>query len=528
MTLIDYAVIGLYLGGFLWLGYRLRSHDSGAQYFLGDRSFGWFVLALSAAATQLSSASFISAPAFAGAKAGGGLIWLTYEFAVPLAMAFLIVCFFPTLYNAGVVSIYGFLERRFGPSTRLLLSLVFQLSRAFATSVMIYAVALILTHAMGMPLWLTILVIGLVTLIYCYQGGMKAVVYGDAIQMGLLTIGIGVCVWIGLMRLGGWQAFIAGVDPARLTAVDFTNWGIGQEAGFGFWPMLVGGLFLYVSYYGADQSQAQRLLSARDLPTVRRTLLANGLLRSPVTLCYCLMGLILGTLAARGGAFGSEVPATQPDLLVPMFIRSELPAGLTGLLIVAIFSAAMSSVSSAINSLSAASVEDLIARGRELSNRRYMQASHLATLFWGVVCLALAFVTGHIAPTLIEAINKIGSVFFGPILAIFVAAIMMPRIETRGANAGLASGVLLNLGLWLFVPHLFWFWWNVTGALATWMVAALVSTAMRRQRRAVPTAKLQLDLHWPSVALLTGFFILILTVSIAMPWLLGHGESAAL
>ncbi|RJS93587.1 sodium/solute symporter [Salinisphaera sp. Q1T1-3] len=517
MSWIDYAVIFVYLGGFLWLGHRLQSNASGTQYFLGDRGFGWFVLALSAAATQLSSASFISAPAFTGMREGGGLVWLAYEFAVPLAMAFLIVCFFPTLYAAGVVSIYGFLEQRFGPSTQRLLSVVFQLSRAFATSVMLYAVALILTHALDMPLWLTVLVIGLVTLIYCYLGGMKAVVYGDAIQMGLLVIGLVACLGVGLARLGGWQAFVDHVDPARLVAVNFSDWGLGDEAGFGFWPMLVGGLFLYVSYYGADQSQAQRLLSARDATTVRRTLLANGLLRFPVTLCYCVMGLVLGTLATQVPAFGTHVPANDPDLLVPVFIRQELPAGLTGLLIVAIFSAAMSSVSSAINSLSAASVEDLVFRGRQVDSATYMRASHLATLFWGAVCLGLAFLTGHIADTIIEAINKIGSVFFGPILATFVSAILWPRIDARGANAGLVSGVALNVALWLFVPALFWFWWNVTGAVACWLVAGLVSRPARSRARPISP---RLDLHWPSIITLVAWFVCIVGISLALPTLL--------
>lgn len=166
MVWLDYAVIALYLGGFLLLGQLFRAQHSGKDYFLGSRGFGWLPLSLSAAATQLSAVSFISAPAFVGMKEGGGLIWLTYEFAVPLAMIVLIVLFFPTLYAAGVVSIYGYLEQRFGRGTRTLLSLVFQFSRAFATSVMVYAIALILTHAIGLPLWATILVIGVVTLIY--------------------------------------------------------------------------------------------------------------------------------------------------------------------------------------------------------------------------------------------------------------------------------------------------------------------------------------------------------------------------
>ncbi|WP_348762338.1 hypothetical protein [uncultured Salinisphaera sp.] len=283
----------------------------------------------------------------------------------------------------------------------------------------------------------TILAIGLVTLAYCYLGGMKAVVYGDAIQMGLLLVGLAVCTLVGLERLGGWQAFTAQVAPSRLVAVDFSGWGVGDDRGFGFWPILIGGLFLYCAYYGADQSQAQRLLSARDAKTVRRTLLASGLLRFPITACYCLMGLILGTLAAQADDATSRVIAEQPDLLVPLFVRDALAPGLTGLLIVAIFSAAMSSVSSAINSLSAASVEDFLLPRAGYNDRAYMRLSHGTTLFWGVVCLGLAFVTGHLADTLIEAINKIGSVFFGPLLATFVSAILWPRIDARGANAGL-------------------------------------------------------------------------------------------
>jgi SSS family transporter len=527
MAWLDYLMVAAYLGGFLGFGFWLKSQhqsqDSGSQYFLGDRGFGWFALALSTAATQLSSASFISAPAFVGLKEGGGLVWLSYEFAVPLAMIVLIVVFFPSLHAAGVVSIYAFLERRFGAGTRVLLSLVFQFSRAFATSVMIYAVALILVYALGMPLWLTVLVMGVVTVIYCYQGGMKAVVYGDAIQMGLLLVGLVVCLVVGLDRLGGWSAFMDAVDRERLSAIDFDDLGFGHgdRSGFGFWPMLVGGLFLYMAYYGADQSQAQRLLSASSRETARRTLLANGLLRFPVTLCYCLMGLVLGTLATVEPALGNAIPADNPDLLVPLFIRDYLPMGLTGLLIVAIFSAAMSSVSSAINSLSAASVEDLFARRCTLSNTAYMRLSRQASLFWGVVCVVMALFTGRIAPTIIEAINKIGSIFFGPILATFIAAILLRRINGRGANCGLVAGVGLNIGLWLGVPELFWFWWNVTGTLATLGIAYAVSWLWPGDTpgtAAMPRPII--DLHWPSVAILLLFFFAIVAFSAVLPLLL--------
>ena len=296
MNFLDYTIIILYIGGFLYLGYRFKNQTSKSDYYLGGRSFGWFPLAMSTAATQLSAVSFISAPAFVGLKEGGGMIWLTYEFAVPLAMIFLMVVLVPTFYKSGIVSVYEFLERRFGSSTRVLLSIVFQISRAFGTGVMIYTVAIILESVMAIPMWQSIILIGIVTMIYSYQGGMKAVVYGDMIQMIILFIGIIICLGFGLKELGGWGTFIEKVDPARLVAVDFSKLGFSNDE-FGFWPMLIGGFFLYSAYYGTDQSQVQRLLSASSLKTMKQTLVCNGLMRFPITLAYCIMGLVLGTLA---------------------------------------------------------------------------------------------------------------------------------------------------------------------------------------------------------------------------------------
>lgn len=515
MNLIDYAIVVLYIGGFLYLGYRFKNQADKNDYYLGGRSFGWFPLAMSTAATQLSAVSFISAPAFVGLKEGGGMIWLTYEFAVPLAMIFLMVVLVPTFYKSGIVSVYEFLEKRFGPSTRVLLSIVFQISRAFGTGVMIYTVAIILESVMEIPMWQSIVLIGIVTMVYSYQGGMKAVVYGDMIQMIILFIGIVICFFFGLNALGGWGNFVEQVDPARLTAVDFGKLGFNNDE-FGFWPMLVGGFFLYTAYYGTDQSQVQRLLSASSLKTMRQTLVCNGLMRFPITFAYCIMGLVLGTFAMSEGAFGSLIPEGQPDRMIPIFIRDYLPNGIVGLLIVAIFSAAMSSLSSAINSLSAASVEDLFARGKNLSEKEYMKLSHGTALFWGVVCVVIAFFVGDIADTVIEAINKVGSVSFGPILATFILALLFKKVSTQAVNAGLIVGVALNVYLWLFEPQIFWFWWNAFGAIATFAVAMIIS-AVKPHAGSISIQLEPINFKQRSVYILLAFFVLIVLVSIALP-----------
>lgn len=518
MNYIDYIIVAVYIAGFLLLGRYFKDNKSGEDYFLGGKNFGWFALALSTAATQLSAISFVSAPAFVGLKQGGGMKWLTFELAVPLAMLFLMTFLIPPLYKSGIVSVYGYLEKRFSSSTRVILSIVFQISRAFATGVMVYTVALILTSVLAIPMWQTIAIIGVVTLVYSLQGGMKAVVYGDVIQMIVLLGGLVICFIYGLDLIGGWDQFVAKVDQTRLTAIDFNAMGVNKDDDFGFWPMLLGGFFLYVSYYGTDQTQVQRLFSAKNMETVKTTLMVNGLMRFPITLFYCVMGLVIGTFALSTPEFIAKIPADKPDLMMPVFITEYLPHGLIGILIVAIISAAMSSLSSTLNSLSATTVEDLFNRNNQLDTKTYMKYSKWTSLFWGLVCLVLAFYTGDIAKTVIEAINKIGSVFYGPILATFIAAIALKRVSAKGANIGLVVGVLVNVYLWLFVPSLFWFWWNVIGTVVTLLVGYLSSLFFEKPELSTPdllSGKIEVDLK--KTLILIGFFILIIYISVNIP-----------
>ena len=257
MDILDYTVIAIYLVSLLTLGFCLRGQHSKEDYFLAGRSLNWKPLLLSIMATQLSAVSFISAPAFVGFREGGGLIWLSYELAVPLAMLLLITTILPTLYRSGVVSIYDYLEKRFSVTTRIGISIVFQFSRAFATGIMVYALSIILQGTMQISSWQAVILIGVVTLLYSLQGGMKAVVYGDAVQMVIIVMGTAVCIAFGLNALGGWDAFLQLLPSERVSAINFSSLGLNGDS-FGFLPMVLGGIILYASYYGCDQSEAQR------------------------------------------------------------------------------------------------------------------------------------------------------------------------------------------------------------------------------------------------------------------------------
>lgn len=526
MNFLDYAVVGVYLIGLLAMGFLLRGQTNKSDYFLGGRSIGWKPLTLSVMATQLSAISFVSAPAFVGLREGGGLQWLSFELAVPLAMVLLLSGIMPTLYRSGVVSIYDYVERRFGLSSRLILSIVFQFSRAFATGIMIYAVSLILISTMGVTLLQSIVLIGVITLLYSLQGGMKAVVYGDVIQMIIIVLGTLICIYFGLTQLGGWDALVNEVDTNRLQAINFDSFGF-QGDSFGFLPMVLGGVFLYASYYGCDQTQSQRALSAKNTTDLKRMLMANGFVRFPITLLYCFSGLVIGTLAIVDTGFGSLIPADKSDMMMPVFIINYLPHGVIGFLIVAILSAAMSSLSSTINSLSAVTIEDgLRVVNKKPDDKTYMRYSKWTSTFWGVVTLILSLYAGDIAQTVIEAINKVGSVFYGPILSMFMLAAFAKRVAGWHMNVGLIAGVLVNVYFWLFVPDVFWFWWNFTGAVVTTVIAMVLSRVSPVEQVVHSTDSEPLELGHGNiltkkdVALLVGYFFFMIIVCTSIPSLL--------
>jgi SSS family solute:Na+ symporter len=477
MTSLDWIIIGLYAGGMVVLGWWVgRKQKTSEDYYVAGRRLGWFLIGVSTMATQLSAISFLSAPAFVGLRPGGGLIWLGYELAVPLAMLVLMAVLYPVFLSLRIVSVYEMLERRYDVRVRVLVSLVFQISRGLATGVTIYAAAIVVAVSTGIPLWATIILIGVVALIYELFGGIHIDIISDTIQMIVLFIGILVVGGFALHLVGGWSSVQELIAPERLQAVDWSAHGLGDGKDYGFWPLLIGGLFLYLSYYGSDQSQVQRGLSAKSLDACKGALLFNGFGRFPIVLAYCTAGLILGAYVAANPSFLELLPEGKIDYLVPIFIREMLPPGIVGFVFIAIMAAAMSSLDSAINSLSAATLEDVYKKlvRKPLSPAKELRLSKLLTLAWGVFCIGFAFRVGSISPTVLESINKIGSAFYGPIFAVFLMGIVTRRARPLGALAGIVAGVGLNLSLWVYAPSVSWLWWNAFGFITTTAVILLL------------------------------------------------------
>jgi SSS family solute:Na+ symporter len=477
----DWTIIIIYLIGMIALSFFLaRGQKTDRDYYLGGNKTAPLPIALSTMATQCSTNSLLGAPAFVAFAASGGMIWLQYELAVPFAMIFLMALIFPVLRSLNLISLYAYLEKRFDAGTRTFISILFQFLRAFSTGVTVYGISLVLMICLGIPFWAAVLMLGGVTILYDVLGGMKAVIWSDVIQIVVLFGAILAAVFVALHLAGGLSAVFD--QPARLRAVDFANHGLGDGHTFAFWPMLIGGLFLYLSYYGCDQTQAQRELSTRSVDDTNRALFLDGLLRFPLVLSYCFLGLCLSAYALSHPAFLSGLPVTEfgepnYNLAVPVFVLKHFPHGLIGLVMVGLFAAAMSSLDSTLNALSALSMQDIVKRyvKIELSGRMELAISKLLTVFWGAVCLFFAFFVGGIADTIIESINKIGSLINGPLLAVFLMGMLTRRVNGPGATSGLIIGFTVNLLMWKYAPGISWLWWNVIGFFVAYGTGYLIS-----------------------------------------------------
>ena len=486
---LDWFVIAAYLTSIMafaiWLS---RSQHSREDYYVGGRHVGAWPVATSIMATQCSTNSILGAPAFVAFATGGGLVWLQYELAVPLAMIFLMLFMMPLFRHLNLVSVYGYLEQRFDVRTRLTLSALFLLVRAFATAVTVYSVALVVDLITGIGFTGSVLLLGLFTVIYDIFGGIRGVIYSDVIQLIILVFVLVILLSTLAGDAGGFWSMLDSVAPERRQALDLSHHGFGDGQTFALWPMLFGGIFLYMAYYGCDQSQVQRTLSTASIDDTNRALFLNGILRFPLVALYCLVGVGIAVFAAANPEFINHlaVGSSEPELnlAVPVYMLSTLPAGLAGLAVVALFAAAMSSLDSVINSLSATTMEDFVRRFHNerrvpWSDERELALSRWLTVFWGCITLTLSFFVGDIAPTVLEAINKIGSLANGPILAVFMLGFFTRRVRGAHAITGLLLGMAFNLLCWRFLPNVSWLWWNPMGFAVAFGSALLLSYVMR-------------------------------------------------
>ncbi|MDI9426246.1 MAG: sodium/solute symporter [Spirochaetota bacterium] len=525
MNILDWAIISALTALILGMSYMVgRRQKDQSDYYLGGRRISYWLAGSSLAANQVSAISLVGAPAFIALKAGGGLRWLQYELAVPLAMLGIIALFLPAYSRLGGATIYEYLEERFGKTSRYTLSMVFLISRSLGAGVVLLATSYVAGAFLGLDIRPSIVLIAAVALAYTVFGGIRADIYTDLLQLVVLWLSSIACVFV-LWALLGKGVSIPADAAGRLEVFVFDSTGLGDGETFSFWPMLFGGLFLYISYYGCDQSQAQRLLASGGAAGARRALVFNAIVRFPIVLTYSAIGVLMISFLAARPEFAASLKGLPPDYLMPRFFTDYLPPGLLGLAVAGMLAASMSSLDSAINSLSAVTWEDFACRmfpGLDsMSDKKKLFASRMITLFWGIFSTVFALQIAGGSETVIELVNKIGSAFYGPVAGVFALGILAPRAREAHALAGFAAGFGLNLILWIFFEGtVSWMWWNLFGFALAVAPGALAPTLVSLRRPGKRPRVEKPDLAPPGTAPLLAYFLVIVVVCAAAERLL--------
>jgi len=467
---LDLAIVALYLAGITLFGLRFRKrHRSLRDYFLAGRDIPWWAITLSIVAAETSTLTIISIP---GLAYDTNFTFLQVVMGYVVGRVIITLLLLPHYFRGDLYTAYELIERRFGRGLRSLTAGLFLLTRGVAEGVRVYAVSIVVGIALGTGQITSIAIITILTLIYTFEGGLAAVIWTDVVQT-VIYVGGTLVGLVTIVRLvpGGWPAIHAAAAGAgRFQVFDFSG---SLWLPYTFWAGVIGGTFFTLASHGTDQLIVQRLLAARSQKQSSTALIASGVAVLGQFALFLLVGAMLWTFYRLPSAsFG------KPDRIYPTFIVSEMPHGISGLLIAAILAAAMSNLSAALNSLASSTVMDFYVRLRPAEDERQrMRLSRRATVAWAIVLSALAVVALHKAGHVVEVGLQIASVAYGALLGAFLLGVLTQRANQRGAMLGMVCGFAVELYLWTLtqVP---WTWWVMIGTGVTFAVGWVGSVAL--------------------------------------------------
>ncbi len=558
MSPVDFAVLfGTLLAIAAYGVWKTRGSRDLEGYLRADHTMGWGTIGLSVMATQASAITFLSTPGLAYEQ---GMAFVQNYLGLPIALVIVSALFIPIYYRLRVYTAYEYLERRFDLKTRELGAFLFLIQRGLAAGITIYAPSIILSTLIGWNLDVTILLMGLLVVVYTVTGGTRAVSLTQKHQMGVILVGMlaaFVLIASDLSRqIPLSQALLVAGKMGKLEAINFS---FDYSTRYTFWSGIFGGLFLALSYFGTDQSQVQRYLSGKSVTESRLGLMFNAVLKVPMQFFILFVGVMVflfyqfqeppilfkqsalravqqspqaphlrelegrysaafrekraavhalaaaleqgderAVEAARARVVGlqeraEEIRSRARELVVRVdpkmevkdsdyvfltFVLNHLPRGVVGLLIAVIFCASMSSTSSELNALGSTSTVDLyqrLFRPRE-TDRHYVIVSKALTAFWGLVAITFAM-TAYLVENLIEAVNILGSLFYGTILGLFLTAFLLKRVGGTAVFLAALAAEASVIALY-FTTDIGYLWYNLIGCGAVLALGPLLQAIL--------------------------------------------------
>jgi SSS family solute:Na+ symporter len=479
---LNWAIVIAYLIANLVLGWVMsRKVHSADDYYMGDRSSPWWAIGISVAATYISALTFLGGPAWAY---GDGMAALAIHINYPLVIFVVVIFFLPFFFNSGVASIYEYFERRFGRTSRLVMSVIFMLTQSIGSASIITATAIVATFITGVDPKLAIIIITLVVLAYTLMGGMNAVIWTDVLQGVILFIGAGVVLFYLLVStspLSGALDMLARNE--RLNPIN-------PALDFSVAPTIWAGVFAmtlyHITVYGGNQMMVQRALAAKSIGDAKKSYIFMGYVAFFIYFMFFFVGALL-YVHYEGRPF------ERPNEIMLIYAQSLAIPGLLGLIVAAVISASMSTLSSALNSLATVSETDfyrpMVRRDRE--DRHYLFMSRLFTILWALAMIPMAFAFIGSEGSVLETLTKVGSYFVGAKLAMFGLGFFSKHTTEKGLLIGVAAGFLalylLSAGLPFDIwspPEIAWPWFVVIGGginVIVSLAASLLTTGRQRE-----------------------------------------------
>ena len=441
MKALDLAIIFGYLIGIVLFGtWFARKQETTSDYFLGDRSVPWWAVAFSIVATETFTITFISVPGIAFAR-GGNFQFLQLVFGYLLGRVVISLLFIPSYFRGNLLTVYQLLDRRFGGKIKVLAASLFVVMRNIADGIRLLLTAIVLaavytsfqpTANAEQITIAAVILIGIAMIVFTYFGGMEAVIWVEVIQLGIYIAGAiaAAVILVNSINGGLGEAISTAAQYSKFSVFDFT---FDATKTFTFWSGLIGGCFLTMSTHGTDQYLVQRYLCTDRPRRAAAALLTSGAIVLGQFIGFLFIGVLLfafyhpfsdpGYASAAVAAF----PFSGGDRVFPDFITRHLPTGLSGLVVAAIFAAAMSS---SLNSIAATAVNDLYRPLRpSRSDKHYLKVSHVLTLIWGVVQIGVALVVRHQNRSALDQALSIASLINGPVLGVFLVGTFLRRVS---------------------------------------------------------------------------------------------------
>jgi SSS family transporter len=469
-SLLDFVVVGAYLVGTvlfgIWVGRVQRDHT---DYMVGGRDMPWWGLLISIVATETSTVTFLSVPGF---SYGRDMTWLQLAFGFALGRLVVVVLLLPQYFRGEFFTAYEVLNQRFGGATRRTASALFIVTRSLADGLRLFLTAIVLEQMARIPLGWAIVIVGVATIVYTFFGGMKAVIWTDVAQFVIYILGALVAFGILVSLLpAGFETLWAAAqaqDKLRVfdASLDFSN-------PYVIWAGLIGGLFLTIGSHGADQLMVQRYFCARSQREAGRALWASGLVVIAQFALFLLIGVGLKVyydLNPPPHAF------SHPDRVFATFIVDHMPSGILGLVIGAVFAAAMSTLSGSLNSSATAAVKDIYAPlvRPQATPRELLVATRALTVVFGIVQMTVAFAGSSLSQSVVASVLTIAGFTTGIILGVFFLGVLTRGVGQRSALVGMGIG--LAVMTWVaFATPLAWPWYSMVGSLTTFGVGVSVS-----------------------------------------------------